>query len=49
MHEHLACRVEDADVHGLHMQIDPAIVPMLAVVESHLSSPPARMRALSLR
>ena len=45
VHEHLAGGVEDADVHGLHVEIDPAIVTMLAVVESHLSSPPARMRA----
>ena len=41
--------VEDAHVHGPHVEIDPAIVTMLAVVESHLSSPPARMRALTLR
>jgi hypothetical protein len=35
MHEHLAGRVQDADVHGLHVEIDSAIVPMLPVVESH--------------
>ena len=45
VHEHLAGGVEDAHVHGLHVEIDPAIVTMLAVVESHFSSPPARMRA----
>jgi hypothetical protein len=49
MHEHLARGVEDAHVHRLHVKIDPAIVPMLAVVESHLSSPRAQMRALTLR
>ena len=26
VHEHLAGRVEDADVHGLHVQIDSAVV-----------------------
>jgi hypothetical protein len=35
MHEHLARNVEDADVHGLHVEIDSAIVSMLTVVESH--------------
>ena len=45
VHQHLACRIKDAHIHGLHVKIDPAIVTMLAVVESHLSSPPARMRA----
>jgi hypothetical protein len=35
MHEHLAGRVKDADVHRLHVEIDSAIVPMLPVVESH--------------
>ena len=48
VHQHLAGRVEDADVHGLHVEIDPAIVTMLAVVESHRSSSCAS-RALSLR
>jgi len=33
--QHLAGGVEDADVHGLHVEIDSAIVPMLSVVESH--------------
>jgi hypothetical protein len=31
----LARRVEDADVHRFHVEIDPAIVAMLTVVESH--------------
>ena len=35
MHEHLAGRVQDADVHRLDVEIDSAIVPMLPVVESH--------------
>jgi hypothetical protein len=35
MHEHLAGRVQDADVHRLHVEIDSAIVAMLTVVESH--------------
>lgn len=34
VHEHLARRVQDADVHRLGV-IDPAMVPMLSVVESH--------------
>src|SRR5207245_247690 len=33
--QHLAGRVEDADVHGLHVEIDSAIVTVLPVVESH--------------
>ena len=35
MHQHLASRVQDADVHRLHVEIDSAIVAMLTVVESH--------------
>src|SRR3990170_1411350 len=46
MDQHLARRVEGADVHGFHVEIDSAIVAMLLVVESH-RSPPARMRASS--
>jgi len=38
MDQHLAGAVEDADVHGLHVAIDSAIVTVLAVVESHRSS-----------
>jgi len=34
-YEHLAGGVEDAHVHGFHVQIDSAIVAMLTVVESH--------------
>jgi hypothetical protein len=45
VHEHLAGAVENAHLHRLDVVIDPAIAPMLAVVESHLSSPPGRMRA----
>ena len=37
MHEHLAGGVEHAHIHRLHVQIDPAIVLVLVVVESHLS------------
>ena len=48
VHEHLAGAVEDADVHGLHVQIDPAIVTVLPVVESHRSSSCA-VCALALR
>src|SRR5437870_6275371 len=36
--QHLAGGVENADVHGLHVEIDSAIVTVLAVVESHRSS-----------
>jgi hypothetical protein len=46
--QHLAGRVEDADVHGLSVQIDPAIVTMLAVVESSQLSSCADAR-VSLR
>ena len=35
VHEHLAGGVEDADVHRFDVEIDPAIVAMLSVVESH--------------
>jgi hypothetical protein len=35
VHKHLASRIEDADVHRLHVEIDSAIVAVLAVVESH--------------
>jgi len=45
VHEDLPFGVEKADVHRLGVQIDPAPVPVSAVVESQLS-PPARMRAL---
>jgi hypothetical protein len=31
VHEHLAGRAKDADVHGLHVEIDPAVVAMLTV------------------
>ena len=48
VHEHVAARVEDADVHRLHVQINPAIVSMLTVVESHSLSSCAG-RALALR
>jgi hypothetical protein len=34
VHEHLARGVEDTDVHGLHAEIDSAIVTVLAIVES---------------
>jgi hypothetical protein len=36
--EHLTRTVDDADVHRLHVQIDPAVIRVLSVVESHLSS-----------
>jgi hypothetical protein len=49
VHKRLAGAVENTHVHGLHVQIDPAIVTMLTVVESHLSSPPARHARMSLR
>jgi len=45
---HLASGVEDADGHGLHVQIDPAVVLVLSVVESHRSSSCA-LCALALR
>jgi hypothetical protein len=35
MYQYLPRRVEDADVLGLHVEIDAAIVTMLTVVESH--------------
>jgi hypothetical protein len=35
VHQHLPGRVENADVHRFHLEIDPAIVAMLTVVESH--------------
>ena len=35
VHKHLAGRVENTDVHRLHVEIDSAIVAMLTVVESH--------------
>ena len=35
VHERLAHGVEDAHAHGFHVEIDPAIVAMLTVVESH--------------
>jgi hypothetical protein len=35
VHEHLAGGVENADVHGLYVEIDSAIVAMLTVVKSH--------------
>jgi hypothetical protein len=38
MHQHLTGRVEDADVHRLHVEIDSAIWTVLPVVESHRSS-----------
>ena len=38
VHEHLAGAVENTDVHGLYVQIDPAVVRVLSVVESHRSS-----------
>jgi hypothetical protein len=38
MDEHLAGAVEDADVHGLHVEIDSAVVTVLTVVESPRSS-----------
>jgi len=38
VHEHLAGGIEDADVHGPHVEIDSAIVTVLAVVKSHRSS-----------
>jgi hypothetical protein len=38
VHQHLAGGVENTDVHGLHVEIDSAIVPVLAVIESHRSS-----------
>ena len=48
VHEHLAGAVEDADVHRLHVQIDPAVIRVLPVVESHRSSSCATC-ALALR
>ncbi len=36
--KHLAGGVKQADVHGLHVAIDSAVVPMLSVVESHTLS-----------
>ena len=36
--EHLACAIEDADVHRAGMQVDPAVVAVLSGVESHRSS-----------
>jgi hypothetical protein len=39
VHEHLAGRVEDADVHGLHVEVDSARVAMLTVVESQAGTP----------
>jgi len=41
--EHLAVAVEDADVQGLGVQIDAAVVAILVRVEPH-GSLPARMR-----
>jgi hypothetical protein len=38
MDEHLAGAVEHTHVHGLHVPIDPAVIRVLAVVESHRSS-----------
>jgi hypothetical protein len=38
VHQYLAGGVENADVHGLHVEIDSAIVTVLPVVESHRSS-----------
>jgi hypothetical protein len=35
VHKRLASGVENAHVHRLHVEIDPAIVTMLTVVESH--------------
>jgi hypothetical protein len=35
VHERLARCVEEAHVHRFHVKIDPAIVAMLTVVESH--------------
>jgi hypothetical protein len=35
VHEYLIRRVKDADVHRFDVEIDPAIVAMLTVVESH--------------
>ena len=48
VHQHLASGVENADVHGLHVEIDSAIVAMLTVVESHRLSSCADTR-MSLR
>ena len=44
--EHLAVAVEDADVHGLGVQIDAAVVAVLVRVESHWFSPCADARVL---
>ena len=38
VHEHLAGRVQHADIHGLHVEINSALVTVLVVVESHRSS-----------
>lgn len=35
MHDNIASRIEDADVHGAGMQIDTAIMLMLLGVKSH--------------
>lgn len=39
MDEHLASLVEDADVHGLGVQIDPAVEWMLLLIEPHHGPP----------
>ena len=39
-------RLKDANVHGLHVQIDPAVVLVLVVVESHRSSSCANVRTI---
>ncbi len=44
VHEHLAGGVEDAEIHRLHVQIDPAVILVLVVVESHRSSSCATLR-----
>ena len=38
VHQHLAGAVEDGDLHRLHVQINPAVVRVLSVVESRRSS-----------
>ena len=44
VHEHLAGGVEDAEIHRLHVQIEPAVILVLVVVESHRSSSCATLR-----
>jgi hypothetical protein len=42
VHENLAPRVQDTDVHRSGMQIDSAVGSVLLVVKSHMKSPPSK-------